>query len=49
MCDWKRKSTLSGISHLQSEKRKCAIPEGSHLQYDIVTRECVISEGLHLS
>ena len=28
---------------------KCALPEGSHLQYDSVGRECVISEGLHLS
>ena len=28
---------------------KCALPKGSHLQYDSVRRECVISEGLHLS
>ena len=49
MCGWRTKSTLSGISHLQCEWRKCALPEGSNLQSDSVRRECVTSEGLHLS
>ena len=41
MCGWRRKSILSGISHLQCEWRKCALPEGSHLQSDSV-RVCHI-------
>ena len=34
MCGVRRKSAVSGISHLKYEKRKCAVPGGLHLQYE---------------
>ena len=30
----KRKSAVSGISHLQYKKKRCAVPRLSHLQYE---------------
>ena len=31
MCGVRRKSGVSGVSHLQYEERNCAVPGGSHL------------------
>ena len=40
MCGVRRKSAVSGTSHLQYEERKCAVPGGSHLQYGEKVVQC---------